>query len=325
MRGGTSVNSGWVQSKQMRTTRARTGQTRTTRGRARRILTKVLVYGTLALGVLVVLFPLYYLFVSSIRPGNATMGELWPSKLNWENWKYLFGLQYLDTTTNQVRQPEFPTLLWLFNSVKVSSITAFLTVCLATTGAYALSRFRFAGRRFGIVALLFLQLFPSVMSMVALYLMLDFIGQYIPWLGLNTHGGLILVYLGGVPFQMWLMKGYFDTMPKDMEEAAQIDGCNRWQAFYRVLLPLSVPIIAVVAILVFVGTFSDFLLPSVIIRDQDKLTYAVGLRTLGGSGFGVRWGVFSAGGLLGGIPIAAFFLLAQRYLVSGLARGGVKG
>jgi ABC-type maltose transport system permease subunit len=161
--------------------------------------------------------------------------------------------------------------------------------------------------------------------MIAFYFMLDFIGTYIPWLGTDSHGGLILIYLGGTPFNIWLIKGYFDTIPKSIEESAIMDGCNRFQAFYKIVLPLSAPILAVVGLLTFIGTFSDFILPSILLKTQDKLTFAVGIQIFISDAFSSRWGQFAAACILGALPVSAVFLSIHKYIVSGLSKGGVKG
>ena len=168
------------------------------------------------------------------------------------------------------------------------------------------------------------QMFPAMMGMIALYLMLDFIGAYVPMLGIDQHGGLILVYMGGTPFFIWLIKGYFDSIPKGIEEAALIDGCTRWQAFYRILLPQSLPILAVVGIIVFITTFSDFVLPSILIKSPEKLTFAVGIRYFIEGAFSTRWGQFAAASVLVSIPITLIFFSIQKYIVSGLSSGGTK-
>ena len=171
-----------------------------------------------------------------------------------------------------------------------------------------------------------IQMFPNVMAMVAFYFMLDFIGRYVPGLGTDSHGGLILVYLGGTPFNIWLIKGYFDTIPKSIEESAVLDGCNRLQAFWKIVLPLSTPILAVVGLLTFINTFSDFILPSILLKSQEKLTFAVGIQIFISESFSSRWGAIRSGFcILGAIPISTIFMSIQKYIVSGLSAGGSKG
>lgn len=161
--------------------------------------------------------------------------------------------------------------------------------------------------------------------MVAFYLMLDKLGQYVPGLGTDSHGGLILVYLGGTPFNIWLIKGYFDGLPKSIEESARLDGCSHFQAFYKIIIPLSAPILSVVALLTFINTFSDFILPSILLKTQDKFTFAVGIQIFISEAFSGRWGQFAAACIMGAIPISALFYSIHQYIVSGLASGGSKG
>ena len=275
--------------------------------------------------LIVILYPILYIFSISFNHTGGISSDLIPKKLTLEHWKYVLGLEYLDTASGELKRSQFPMLLWLFNSLKVSFITAFLMLCLSTTSAYALSRFRFKGRQASLLTLMIIQMFPSIMAMVAFYLMLDFLGQYLPWLGTDTHWGLILVYLGGTPFNIWLIKGYFDTIPRSIEESAIIDGCTRFQAFVKIILPLSAPILAVVGLLTFINTFADFILPSILLRSQDKLTFAVGIQIFISDAFSNRWGQFAAACIIGALPISAMFLSIHRYIVSGLAKGGVKG
>ena len=241
------------------------------------------------------------------------------------NWRYLFGIPYKDAHSGDMIVSPFPILTWLWNSVKVAGITSFLMLLLSTTAAYALSRFQFKGKKGSLLSLMIIQMFPNIMSMVAFYLMLNFLGDYVSFLGTDTHGGLILVYLGGTPFNIWLIKGYFDGLPRSIEEAAILDGCNAFQAFYKILIPLSAPILAVVGLLTFINTFSDFILPSILLKSQDKFTFAVGIQIFISDAFSGRWGQFASACILGAIPISALFYSIHQYIVSGLASGASKG
>ncbi len=270
---------------------------------------------------IVVIFPVFYVISISFNPLGAIGSDFIPDKFSLTHWKYILGLPYIEgesTVTN------FPIIRWLFNSLKISFLTSLLVLFLSTTSAYALSRFKFRGRKTSLLVLMIVQMFPSIMALVAFYLILTFIGKYFPWLGTDTHWGLILVYLGGTPFNIWLIKGYFETIPASMEEAAIIDGCSRWQAFYKILLPLSVPILAVVGLLTFIGTFADFIVPSVLLKSQDQLTFAVGIQLFISESFSNRWGQFAAASILGALPIMLVFFSIHRYIISGLSAGGVK-
>lgn len=223
-----------------------------------------------------------------------------------------------------ITPPPFPVLRWLWNSVKVAFITSFLIICLSTTSAYAFARMKFAGKNTILNGMLIFQMFPAVLALVAIYALFDKIGEYIPWLGLNTHGGLILSYMGGIALHIWTIKGYFETIDSSLEEAAAIDGATPWQAFRLILLPLSVPILAVVFILAFIATVAEVPVASVLLLDMDELTLAVGAQQyLYPQNY--LWGDFAAAAVLSGLPITIVFLLAQRWLVGGLTAGGVKG
>lgn len=267
------------------------------------------------LSVAFALFPVAWIFSASLNPSNTLVGQrLIPRNPSLDH--------YIELFTN----PAHPFGLWLWNSVKVSSISAALTVAMAALAAYAFSRFRFKGRRVGLLTLLIVQMFPQMLAMVALYLMLLAIGRYVPWLGINTHGGLILVYLGGaLGFNTYLIKGYFDTIPRSLEESAMMDGATPFQAFVHVILPLSRPVLAVIFLLVFIGTYSDFLLASILLKDKSLLTFAVGLRVFVSGQYSTRWGVFAAASLVGAVPVATIFYLLRNQFVSGLTQGAVKG
>ena len=161
------------------------------------------------------------------------------------------------------------------------------------------------------------------MFMVALYALLQFLGSVVPFLGLNTLGGLIFVYSGGIAFNIWLIKGYYDTISNSLEEAAMIDGATKFQAFTKVILPLARPILAVVAILTFMNIFNEYLIARIILQDMNKWTYAVGLWQFSGR-FETSWGPFTAAALIGAVPMVIFFLVLQDYIVGGLTQGGVK-
>lgn len=219
-----------------------------------------------------------------------------------------------------------PILRWLLNSIFVSSVSTVITLALTTLAAFSFSRFRYRGRQASLLATLVIQVFPSVIALVAFYLLLQQIGKIIPFLGLNSLGGLILIYCGGaLGANAWLMKGYFDTIPRDLDESAMVDGATHWVTFSQIILPLIRPILAVVALLSFIGTFNDFLLPRVLLRDNEVYTLAVGLTSFLANNFSTDWGVFAAGAVLGTMPIIIVFLLLQTQIVGGLSQGAVKG
>jgi maltose/maltodextrin transport system permease protein len=275
--------------------------------------------------LLIILFPIFYIISISVNPTGGIGSSLIPEVFTFAHWKYILGIPYIDQKTGKEIVSVFPIMTWLFNSLKISSISAFMMLFLSTTSAYALSRFKFKGRDTSLLVLMIIQMFPNIMAMVAFYFMLDYLGGYFPSFGTDSHGGLILVYLGGTPFNIWLIKGYFDTIPNSIEESAVLDGCTRFQVFYKIILPLSTPILAVVGLLTFINTFSDFILPSILLKSQDNLTFAVGIQIFISDAFSSRWGQFAAACILGAFPIAAIFLTIHKYIVSGLSMGGSKG
>ena len=223
------------------------------------------------------------------------------------------------------QKPKHFFLRWVANSVIVSGVVALITTAVCALAAYPYSRMRFWGRKYGILTLLLIQMFPAIMYMVALYGLLNFIGKFVPWLGLNTLGGLIFVYLGNIAFNMYLIKGFYDTIPDSLEEAAMIDGATRFQTFYKIVLPLASPILAVVIILTFMGTFNEFVLARIILQDVRNYTYALGLWTFAVGPYETQWGIFTAAALMGMTPMVILFLSLQRFLIGGLTRGAVKG
>ncbi len=267
------------------------------------------------LALLFALFPIIWIFSASIDPSNSLAGQrLIPANATLANYQ------------NLVRSDLFPFRTWMWNSLRIAITTTILGVLFTALAAYAFSRFRFRGRRSLLQTILLVQFFPNFLNMVALYLILQQVGAYIPWLSLNTHGGLILLYLGGVlGLNTWLMKGYFDAIPRDLDEAAMMDGATHMQTFLSVILPLVRPILVVVGLLSFVGTYSEYILARVMLTSVDKYTLAVGLSLFIRDQYANRWGQFAAGALIGALPTVIIFMALQRYLVSGLTAGSVKG
>lgn len=269
------------------------------------------------------LFPLLAVVSISLRPGNFATGALIPSTISWEHWQLALGMA-VTRPDGTVVQPPFPVLLWLWNSIKIATISALLIVAISTTAAYAFARLRFAHKTLILNSMLLLQMFPVAVALVAIYAIFEGIGQSLPWLGVETHAGLIVAYCGGVATHIWTIKGYFETIPVEIEENAKVDGATHWQAFRRVLLPMAVPILMVVFVLAFIGTIIEYPVASVLLREEPNLTLAVG------SKFYLYeqkylWGDFAAAAVLSGLPITLVFLAAQRWIVSGLTAGGVKG
>ena len=269
-----------------------------------------------------ILMPFLMVILISLRPGNFASGSLIPSDLTLEHWQLALGIPYLKENGVLV-PPPFPVLRWLWNSVKVAGITSTVILCLSTTSAYAFARMRFAGKEIALNSLLLMQMFPAVLALVAIYAIFDALGNYVPWLGLDTHLGLILAYCGGIALHVWTIKGYYETIPAEMEEAATVDGASPFQAFRYVLLPMAVPILVVVFLLAFIGIMIEVPVASILLQEEKNLTLAVGSRLyLYEQNY--LWGDFAAAAILSGIPITLLFVLGQRWLVDGLTAGGVK-
>jgi maltose/maltodextrin transport system permease protein len=267
-------------------------------------------------------FPLLMVISISLRPGNLATGDVIPREISFEHWKSALGITYVDEF-GKVIKPPFPVLLWLWNSIKIAAISAACILLLSTTAAYAFARLRFRFKSQVLSTILLLQMFPAVLALVAIHTVFEVIGDYVPWLGLNSHGAVILASLGGISLHIWTIKGYFETIPSEIEEAAKVDGATPFQAFRRVLLPMAVPILAVVFVLAFIGGVIDYSVPSVLLESERNYTLAVGVRQyLYTQNY--LWGDFAAAALLSGIPIATVFLASQRWIVSGLTAGGVK-
>jgi maltose/maltodextrin transport system permease protein len=290
----------------------------------RQVVSHVILISLLAL----VLVPYIMVVSASFRRGNYAPSGLLPDKVSLEHWKYVLGIPYEEianpaTGETHVVQAETPPLLWFWNSIKVSSIASAGIILLSGTAAYAFARLKFKFKSVTLSALLILQMFPMVLALVAIYSILDFLGQYARWLGLNTQPGLMLVYLGGISGYIWMIKGYFETIPESMEESARIDGASQFQTFIQILLPMSLPIFAVVFILSFIALMSEYPVASIVLQARSNWTLAVGANSFLAE-HEKLWGRFSALAVLSGLPITVMFLLCQRFIVGGLTSGGAK-
>ena len=261
------------------------------------------------------LFPIVWIISASFNPtGSLSSQRLIPESASLENYRTL------------LNDPLHPFLLWVWNSLKVSTITALIGVVSIMLSAYSFSRFRFQGRRQLMLALLLIQVFPTLLMFVAIFYLFQQLGQYIPAMGLNRHAPLILAYLGTqMGIQIWLMKGFFDSIPRDIDESALVDGATRWQIFWRLIFPLARPMIVIVALLVFIASYQEFVLASVLLKDKSQYTLMVGLYLFVSENFSQNWGVYAAGGLLGALPIVILYQSLQDQIIGGLTAGAVKG
>lgn len=273
--------------------------------------------------ILLILFPLLMVVSISFRTGNFSTGSLIPENPTLEHWYLALEMEYV-AADGSVSIPPFPVLTWLWNSIKVAGISSLLILLLSTTSAYAFARLRFAFKSTILKSMLIFQMFPPVLSLVALYALFDELGNHIKWLGIDSHGAVILAYLGGMALHIWTIKGYFESIDRSLEEAAIVDGATTWQAFRYILLPLSVPILAVVFILAFIMSIMEYPIASILLLNVENLTLAVGAQQyLYEQNY--LWGDFAAAAVLSGLPITLIFLYCQKWIVGGLTAGGVKG
>jgi ABC-type maltose transport system permease subunit len=280
--------------------------------KARFRITLIIKYIVAAIVLVFSLFPIVWTISASFNPTSSVSGQtLIPNPA---------------TTAHYETILSEPYWLWMANSFKIASISAILVGLITLMSAYAFSRFRWVGRSQLLLFILLIQVFPAILAMVALFAILQQIGTYIPWLGLNTHGGLILIYMGGaMGINVWLMKGFFDSVPREIDESGKVDGASDWQIFWQLLFPLVRPIMVVSMILTFFGTYSDYLMPRIMITSADKFTLMLGLQTFIGDNYSQDWGPFAAGAVIGAIPMVALYLILQDYIVGGLTAGAVKG
>ena len=259
-------------------------------------------------------FPLVYVLSASLNPNGTLVGS-----------NSLFRTIDLGNYFRLFDSPQQPYGAWFMNTLVVASITAVSTVFLGALAAYAFSRMRFTGRRFGLLSLLLVQMFPQLLGVVAIFLLVSAIGDIFPAVGLGTHAGLILVYLGGaLGVNTYLLYGFFNTIPTSIDEAARIDGASHAQIFFTIILPLVTPMLAVVGLLSFIGTTSEFVIASVVLTEPSTQTLAVGLYQFVTQETSKNWTLFSAGAVLAAIPVTLLFLFLQKYIVGGLTAGSVK-
>ncbi|MCF4123512.1 sugar ABC transporter permease [Antribacter sp. KLBMP9083] len=257
-------------------------------------------------------FPLVYVLSAALSPGGTLTGS-----------NRLFSSVSL---ANFAELTDTFFWQWMLNTLQVAIATAVGTVLMGAAAAYAFSRFRFRGRRAGLTALLIIQMFPQMLAFVAIFLLLIGLGNVVPELGLNSKIGLICVYLGGaLGVNTFLMYGFFNTVPKELDEAAKIDGASHSQIYWTIILRLVSPILAVVGLLSFISTFGEFIIARVLLQSESNWTLAVGLYGWVSSLLEANWGLFAAGAVLSAIPVLALFLFLQKYIVGGLTAGSVKG
>jgi arabinogalactan oligomer / maltooligosaccharide transport system permease protein len=259
------------------------------------------------------IFPIMFVISAAFNPlGTLSSTSLIPTVFSTSNFENLF------------TKTDFPT--WFKNSVIISGFSTLFAVTLSTFAAYAFSRFRFAGRRPGLLFLLIIQMFPAFLAIVTIYLMFTQISELYPVIGFNTPWSLILLYMGGaLGVNTWLIKGFFDTVPKELDESAKVDGASHSKVFRAVILPLVTPVLAVTGVLAFIGSINEFIIASVFLTQSQTKTLAVGLFGMIAGERNANFGMFAAGTLLTAIPTVLLFYSLQKYIVGGLTTGAVKG
>jgi len=278
------------------------------------LLKRLIIHGILIFSCIIALYPVIRVFSVSLRPGDrllTTSLDLIPADASWANYQRL-----LSST-------DF--FLWVWNSLLITITTSIAGVILAATAAYAFSRWKFPGRVPGLMLLLTTQMVPATMMLIPIYLMFVEIGRATGLPLVGSYLGLIVAYMmGGVAFSIWILKGYYDTIPIDLEEAAKIDGTTDLGAFYRIILPLSTPALAIVFLFNFTTAWVEYPLARIILPRSEVFTWALGIRSLQAQ-FNTEWGTFAAASVLVAIPTMALFLWSSKWLISGLTIGSVKG
>ncbi len=270
---------------------------------------RIIIHIVLIVASIISIFPVLRVLAVSLRPGDRLMSTdlaIIPPDATLESYRIILF--------------DKPFLSWVWNSVAITVATALIGVIIAATAAYAFSRWKFPGRSVGLVFLLATQMIPASMLMIPIYILAIKLGM------VGTYRGLVIAYcVTSIPFSVWILKGYFDTVPIDLEEAARIDGCSQLQAFMKVLLPLSTPALAITFLFNFMQAWNEYLLARVMLGSSESLmTWPLGLQRLQGQ-YQTQWGQFSAGSILVMLPVVILFLYSSKYLISGLTLGGVKG
>jgi len=257
---------------------------------------------------LISLYPIINVFTISIRPGDkllSTSLAIIPENASFDAYAALFS--------------DKPFLLWIWNSFLVSAVVTLTGVALASTAGYALSRFEFIGKKLSMLGILTTQMFPATMLLLQMYIMLIKLEL------IKSYFGLIIVYSAtALPFCVWQMKGFYDTIPFSLEESARIDGCNRWQAFYKIIFPLAAPALVITALFSFMTAWSEYIVAAQVIQDTNLYTLPLGLKSFE-SRLGTEWGLYAAASLIVSIPVVTLFIFLSKWLVSGLTLGSVKG
>ena len=280
----------------------------TAANKRKRFFRYLLIHLGIIVFVTVCVYPLLRIFSVSIRPGDRLIStdlSLIPDGATFAAYARLL--------------KETLFLRWLWNSLLITVATSFIGVSLASTAAYAFSRFRFPGKKSGLILLLSTQMIPAGMLILPLFLMIMKLGL------MNTYLGIIIAYsVSSLPFSIWILKGYYDTIPRSLEEAALVDGTSQVGAFWRIILPLSTPALSIAFLFNFTTAWNEYLVARVVLFSSKQYTWTLGLFELQGQ-YITQWGMFAAGSMLVTIPVLIVFLYSSKWLISGLTLGSVKG
>ncbi|MDR0444604.1 MAG: ABC transporter permease subunit [Treponema sp.] len=280
----------------------------------RKLIIAIVKYAVALMFIAFAVLPFFWIVATSLNPARSLMGaKIIPSTLTLNNYLDLLGNSNLSFGK------------WMFNSFKVSSISVSIIVLLTCVSAYALSRFRFRGRREVMMGIMILNVFPGILAMVAIFVMMQQIGNYLPFLGINTHGGLICVYVAGaMSINVLMVKSYIDSIAVELDESALIEGASYWQVFWMIIFPVIRPMVITVAILAFMTTYGDFIIANLLLKGNDQSTIMVGIFMFTQQRFDTNWGIVTAGTILAALPVLVIFFISQKYIIDGLTMGAVK-
>lgn len=256
--------------------------------------------------IIIVMFPVAWIVMSSFSAGDSFfLSSLFPKKFSAEHYLTLF------------RETDF--MIWVFNSLKFCFIVAVIQLILTSLAAYAFARLRFTGRKYGLMSLLVLQVFPNSMAVAGYYILIYKFGL------VDSGTALVFVLAGGSAYNIWLLKSYIDGLPVELDEAAMVDGANQFQVFYKIVMPLAVPQLAVIFLFSFIATYSEYVITSIFLQTPEKMTLALGLQSFISDQFAAHWTLFAAAAVLSSLPVMIVFMCLQRFIQNGLVAGGVKG
>ncbi len=265
-------------------------------------------YAILVIFCIISIYPVSQVLTISLRPADrllSTSLEIIPDNATLKNYVNLF--------------TERPFLTWMLNSLFITAVVTLTGVALASTAGYGFSRFKFLGKKAAMQSMLITQMFPATMLLLPMYIMLVKLGL------INSYLGIMIMYSAtALPFCIWQMKGYYDTIPTSLEEAGRIDGCSQWQTFYKIILPLASPALVITALFSFMSSWTEYIVAAQILQDTDLWTLPLGLKSFEAN-MGTEWGLYGAASMIVTVPVVILFLALSRWLVSGLTLGGVKG